>query len=782
MTHWFIIVGLVSVTACGEEDKSNEPATEPSIEVVETDSDGDGVIDSEDAFPDDPNESVDADEDGVGANADCDDEDDSLLSTENDQDCDGILTQDDCDDQNAESTSVSEDTDCDGIISAEDCNDEDNTVYPGATEIWYDGIDQNCDGLSDFDQDGDGEDSNQHGGDDCDDTDASLGSIALDPNCDGVIVLEICGDGIDNDEDGLMDCEDSQCFSDPTCFETCTDGIDNDLDGLTDCDDDECWGTGSCTTGYTLIQQDGAFEDQVFYEPIPFGFISYDELYITNFQGVLRVPIGSNSFEQCTWTVETVSHTYFRSFTSTWVVTSIIHSNSWNRSTPIERNNFSLDPNCIFTSSSVQNLFLGTELNFPNGELWNPEANQWLDWYVPHNLIQQSTYYMVGHQGSIEPNHKIDVANIIYDLDEDGYMGNEDCDDNDPNSETITTDADCDGVLTINDCDDTDDRYGAVTLDSDCDGVVTSDDCDDNNPLLGSIQSDFDCDGTPEFYLHPNGITVMCPNVPVGSTGIVHGMFNGVPYTKEDRAGIESIIQSNPSLLETTCTSGVTDMSDLFYYETSFNQDIGNWDTSNVTNMSRVFGLAVYFNQDIGNWDTSNVTTMREMFADASAFNQDIGNWDTSNVTDMQEMFHSALKFNKDIGNWDTSNVTNMIGMFSNADRFNQDIGNWNTSNVTNMYAMFYQAAVFNQDIGNWDTSNVTTMGLMFAGADAFNQDIGSWDTSSVTNMYSMFEYAASFNQDLSGWCVLNISSQPSSFDSGANNWTLPRPVWGTCP
>ena len=31
-------------------------------------------------------------------------------------------------------------------------------------------------------------DSNQHGGDDCDDTDAALGSILLDSDCDGVIV------------------------------------------------------------------------------------------------------------------------------------------------------------------------------------------------------------------------------------------------------------------------------------------------------------------------------------------------------------------------------------------------------------------------------------------------------------------------------------------------------------------------------------------------------------------------------------------------------------------
>jgi len=45
-----------------------------------------------------------------------------------------------------------------------------------------------------------------------------------------------------------------------------------------------------------------------------------------------------------------------------------------------------------------------------------------------------------------------------------------------------------------------------------------------------------------------------------------------------------------------------------------------------------------------------------------------------------------------------------------------------------------------------------------------------------------MFEYATSFNQDLSNWCVSYFSSEPSYFDHGANSWTQPRPVWGTCP
>jgi len=226
-------------------------------------------------------------------------------------------------------------------------------------------------------------------------------------------------------------------------------------------------------------------------------------------------------------------------------------------------------------------------------------------------------------------------------------------------------------------------------------------------------------------------------------------------------------------------TSNVTSMIGMFDDAHSFNQDISGWDTSNATNMGNMFSGARSFNQDIGDWNTSNVTNMNSMFSGAHAFNQDIGGWDTSNVTNVAGMFYYAVSFNQDIGGWDTTNVTNMNGMLWSAASFNGDIGGWDTSNVTNMSTMFSGAESFNRDIGGWDTSNVTYMSVMFTGAELFNGDIGGWDTSNVTEMAAMFSGAESFNRDIGGWDTSNVTSMISMFD-GAHSFNQDIGGWDT--
>jgi len=148
------------------------------------------------------------------------------------------------------------------------------------------------------------------------------------------------------------------------------------------------------------------------------------------------------------------------------------------------------------------------------------------------------------------------------------------------------------------------------------------------------------------------------------------------------------------------------------------------------------------------------------------------------NEATLREMVASK----KDVTNVVTSMVFNMIKLFFEAKEFNQDIRNWDTSNVFYMEYMFFGASSFNQDIGSWDTSKVTDMSGMFSQALAFNQNIGSWDVGNVTNMDSMFTQVQAFNQDLSAWCVTNITSKPINFDTEQTAWTLPKPIWGTCP
>lgn len=140
-----------------------------------------------------------------------------------DADGDGFLREeaggDDCDDGNAEVNpgAVEEyydnvDANCDGLSDWDqdqdgwiakakeanpdkgggDCNDINDEIYPGGPDVWYDGVDGDCAGDNDYDQDGDSYGAKAYGkGSDCDDTDAEAYPDALErlngklDNCNG---------------------------------------------------------------------------------------------------------------------------------------------------------------------------------------------------------------------------------------------------------------------------------------------------------------------------------------------------------------------------------------------------------------------------------------------------------------------------------------------------------------------------------------------------------------------------------------------------------------------
>ena len=135
------------------------------------------------------------------------------------------------------------DVDEDGISPPTDCDDTNEYVYPGAPEVPYDGIDQDCNGADVTDSDGDGYDGTGGGGDDCND-----GNPNINPG-----IKEICYNGLDDDcsggedtgydcdEDGYAraeDCDDEDAAVNPGAEDTWYDGVDANCDRADDYDQD----------------------------------------------------------------------------------------------------------------------------------------------------------------------------------------------------------------------------------------------------------------------------------------------------------------------------------------------------------------------------------------------------------------------------------------------------------------------------------------------------------------------------------------------------------------
>ncbi|MCB9758863.1 MAG: hypothetical protein H6739_03410 [Alphaproteobacteria bacterium] len=138
-------------------------------------------------------------------------------------------------------------------LGGDDCDDEDPSIHPGATEVWYDDVDQDCAGDSDHDADGDGYEQVPEGRD-CDDADGSVhpGAVdtwydGVDQDCAGDSDYDVDGDGYDAEPWG-PDCDDSTTRISPSAAEIWYDGQDFDCDGGSDYDADgdgydaEPWG------------------------------------------------------------------------------------------------------------------------------------------------------------------------------------------------------------------------------------------------------------------------------------------------------------------------------------------------------------------------------------------------------------------------------------------------------------------------------------------------------------------------------------------------------------
>ena len=133
-----------------------------------------------------------------------------------------------------------------------------------------------------------------------------------------------------------------------------------------------------------------------------------------------------------------------------------------------------------------------------------------------------------------------------------------------------------------------------------------------------------------------------------------------------------------------------------------------------------------------------------------------------------------------DISKVCTSKITTLDGLFGNSRPIKYSIQSWDVSNVKTMRNTFNGNTIFSfPDISKWDVRNVTDMSSMFAYSN-FNSDISNWNVSKVTDMTEMFYKNIQFNKDLSLWDVSNVT-YCRDFNTGATNWTLPKPIFTKC-
>jgi len=90
----------------------------------------------------------------------------------------------------------------------------------------------------------------------------------------------------------------------------------------------------------------------------------------------------------------------------------------------------------------------------------------------------------------------------------------------------------------------------------------------------------------------------------------------------------------------------VTNMGNMFHGATTFNQNIGGWNTGQVTNMYGMFLSATLFDQHLGSWNTSSVTSMQYMLKGAVSFSHDLSTFREASLADSRDIFSEATIFN----------------------------------------------------------------------------------------------------------------------------------------
>jgi hypothetical protein len=235
-------------------------SADPAPAETDPDIDGDGVLNADDAFPNDATESVDTDGDGIGNNADTDDDNDGVADGSDafpldpaettDTDNDGIGNNADTDDDNDGTLDVNDDFPLDS--TKQNKTDVDNDGWPAGQDP--DDADAANPGTPFVDTDGDGIGDTTDTDDDNDGVADGADAFPL----DATEQLDTDNDGTgnnadsDDDGDGVADVNDAFPLD-------ATESRDLDGDGIGDNADPDSDGDGysNITEGATATDTDG---------------------------------------------------------------------------------------------------------------------------------------------------------------------------------------------------------------------------------------------------------------------------------------------------------------------------------------------------------------------------------------------------------------------------------------------------------------------------------------------------------------------------------------------
>ena len=143
-----------------------------------------------------------------------------------------------------------------GLVGT-DCNDNNITINKNATDVPYNGIDENCNGNDLVDVDGDGFNAVTAGGNDCNDDNSGIAPNAtdvpyngVDENCDGHDLVDVDGDGFNATVIGGNDCNDNNLSINFDAADIPYNGVDENCNGYDNIDFDN---DGYCKSG-SLIE------------------------------------------------------------------------------------------------------------------------------------------------------------------------------------------------------------------------------------------------------------------------------------------------------------------------------------------------------------------------------------------------------------------------------------------------------------------------------------------------------------------------------------------------